>query len=60
MIRTLNSFQFPSNDHDMISRMGGLNFVHPYLKSFRACVIYAIFANSNKSLLKDFYICNQL
>ena len=36
MIRTLNSFQLPSDDHDMISRMGGLNFVHPYLESFRA------------------------
>ena len=60
MIRTLNSFQLPSNDHDMISRMGGLNFVHPYLESFRASVIYAIFANSNKSLLKDFHICNLL
>ena len=60
MIRTLNSFQLPSNDHHVISRMGGLNFVYSYLESFRAGVIYAIFAYSNSIVLKDFHICNLL
>ena len=46
----------------MTSRMGRLNFVHTYLESFYASVIYAISANSNKLkiILKDFHFCDLL